>query len=277
MQRRQRQHLLHVDIGGAGNLPHPVRDLLRDEVVALHVGAGDLNVDGRRQSEVQDLRHDVGRLEEELHSRKAARQFLAQRADVSRRGVVMFRIQSHQDFRVAGADHAGIAIGEIEARIGQPNIVEDRHQFIFGDLLVQVFLNLIAEPGGLFHAQSGTGPHVQPHQAGIHRREEVLAQEEHQSHRQNAKRQKARSEHLAMSEGGFQKLVIAAAKLLETGLEPALVAPEDCLGPVRPVLMAAHDVHHQRRNQRSRQEVRGQHGEHHGFGQRHEQKPRHAR
>ncbi len=73
VERGQGQHLLHVDISRPRDLSHAVRDLLGDEVVGLHVGADDLDVDGRRQTEVQDLGDDVGRLEEELHSGEAAR------------------------------------------------------------------------------------------------------------------------------------------------------------------------------------------------------------
>src|SRR5271157_3319704 len=249
MKRRQRHHLLHVDIGSAGNLFHPVRDLLRDEVVALHISAGDLNIDRRRQSKVQDLSDDVGGLEEKLDARKAARQFFTQSADVLPGGMVMLRIQTNQDFRVAGANHAGIAVRKIDARIRQPNVVEDRHQFVFWDLLSKILLDVIGQPRRFFNAQPGTGPQMKPHQTGVNRREEVFAKEEHQAHRQNAEREKASREQFLMSEGGFQKLVITTAKLLETALERSLVTPEDRLWSSSLMLMTPHDVHHQRRDQ----------------------------
>ena len=85
VQRGRGEQLLHVDIGGAGNVPHPVGDLLRDVVVALLVGADHLHVDRRGQSEVQNLGDDVGRLEEELHAGEALRQHLAQVAGCGRR------------------------------------------------------------------------------------------------------------------------------------------------------------------------------------------------
>ena len=213
------EHLLHVDVGGAGNLSHPVGDLLGDEVIALHVGADDLDVDGRRQAEVQDLGDDVGRLEEELHSREVPGQFLAQLADVLRRGMMVLFIQSHQDLGVAAADHAGIAVGQIDTRIRQADVVKDGHQLVFGDLLAQILLHFIGKTGCFFDAQSGARPHVKPHQASINRREEVLAQEEHQSHREYAKGEKAGSEELAVSERGLQELVVAVAEFVEAALK----------------------------------------------------------
>src|SRR5271157_2220763 len=117
---------------------------------------------------------------------------------------------------------------------------------------------------------------MKPHQAGVNRREEVFAQEEHQAHRQNTEREKARREQFLMSEGGFQKLVITTAKLLETALERSLVTPEDRLWSSSLMLMTPHDVHHQRRDQGPREEIRSQHCEHHGFRQRHEQVSRDA-
>ncbi len=144
MQRRQVEQLLHVHVSGAGNAPQPVGNLLRDLVVGRHVGADELNVDGRRQAEVQDLGDDVGRLEEELHARELPRQLLAQLADVVRRRMMVLLIQAHQNFCVAGADHAGVAVGKIDAGVGQPDVVEDGDQLVFGDLLPQILLDFIA-------------------------------------------------------------------------------------------------------------------------------------
>ncbi len=78
-------------------------------------------------------------------------------------------------------------------------------------------------------------------------------------------------------QGGFQQLIVAAAELVEVGFKPALKAPHQRLGPCRPVLVSAHDVHHESGDERSRKEIRGEHGEDYGFGQRHKQKFRHSR
>ncbi len=200
-----------------------------------------------------------------------ARQIFAQPADVIRRRMMMLLIQAHQNFSVAGADHAGVAVGQVDAGVGQPDVVEDRVQFVFGDLLPQIGFDLVAQARGFFHSQSGTRPHVKTHQAGIDAREEILAQEEHQTHRQHAEGEEAGGEELAMLQRRFQQLIVAVAELIEAALKSALKASENRLRPRRLVLVAAHDVHHQRRNQSSREEIGRQHGEHHGFRQRHKQ------
>ena len=83
VQRGQRKLLLHVNVGRAGNVPHAVRDTLRNGVVALHVGADDLHVDGSGQSEIQDLGDDIRRLEEEFDAGKALRQIVPANSCVS--------------------------------------------------------------------------------------------------------------------------------------------------------------------------------------------------
>ena len=194
MQRRQVEQLLHVHVGSARNTPQPIGNLLRDGVVGCHVGANQLNVDGRGQAEVQDLGDDVGRLEEKLHTGKLPRQTLAQLADVVRCGMMVLLIQAHQDFRVAGADHAGIAVGKIDAGVRQPDVVEDRDQFVFRDLLPQILLDFIAKPCGFFHPQSGAAANVEPHLPGIDAGEEILAQKKHQQQGKYAEGEKASRE-----------------------------------------------------------------------------------
>src|ERR1039457_1867045 len=46
-ESRQAHHLLHVHVGGSGNLAHLVGNFLPEDVVPLHVRSHNLNVDGR--------------------------------------------------------------------------------------------------------------------------------------------------------------------------------------------------------------------------------------
>ena len=115
LQGGQIEHLLHVHVGRARDVPHAIGDLLGDGVIAGHILAHHLHVDRRGQAEVQDLRNDVGRLEEELDAREAARQLRAQLLDVTRGRVMMLGVERNQDLRVAGADDARIAVGQVDA------------------------------------------------------------------------------------------------------------------------------------------------------------------
>ena len=50
----------------------------------------------------------------------------------------MLLVQAHQDLRVAGADHTRVAIRQVDAGIRHPDVVEDRFDFVFRDLLAQI-------------------------------------------------------------------------------------------------------------------------------------------
>src|ERR1039458_9062464 len=80
-----------------------------------------------------------------------------------------------------------------------------------------------------------------------------------------------------MLEGGFQQLLVTAAKVFKLPLEAALEAAEERLWSLSAMLVAAHDVHDQRRDERSGKQIAGQHGEAHSLSQRYEQEFRHAR
>ena len=54
-------------------------------VVALQIRAHHLHIDGGGQAEIQNLRDDIGGLEEKFHPGKPARQFLPQTAQRIRR------------------------------------------------------------------------------------------------------------------------------------------------------------------------------------------------
>ena len=62
--------LVNVNVGGAGNVGHAFGELLGDLVTGFAIAADDLHIDGCGQAEVENLRRDVGGLEEEGHVRK---------------------------------------------------------------------------------------------------------------------------------------------------------------------------------------------------------------
>src|SRR5207253_10528472 len=99
VERGRVEPLVHVRVDRAGDLPDRLRQLAGQPRVRGDVGAAELHVDGRGQAEVEDLRDDVGRLEEELDAREAPRQLGAQVRDELRRGIVAFA-QRQQDLAV---------------------------------------------------------------------------------------------------------------------------------------------------------------------------------
>src|ERR1035437_263558 len=142
---------------------------------------------------------------------------------------------------------------------------------------MQELLHLVAKTGCFFHPQTGAAAQVQPYQAGVNRWKKILSQEEHPDQRQQAERKKKAGEQPAMLDRSFQQLVVAAAELVETPFKSALKSSHERLRAGRLMLVSSHDVHHEGGDERSRKEIRGQHGEDHGLGERHEEKFRHAR
>src|SRR4029077_9198303 len=142
-------------------MPHFIGDLLRDLIAVGHVRSDDLYIDGRGQTEIQNLRDNIGRLEEEFHARKAAWQYFAQMTDVVGGGMVMLGIKRDQNLGIAGTDRSIGAIGLIDAGVWQADVIENRLEFTIRNLLVQRCLDLVNEPRRLLHAQAGTGAYVQ--------------------------------------------------------------------------------------------------------------------
>src|SRR5208282_3988078 len=157
--------------------------------------------------------------------------------DVPRRRMVMFRIESDQDLRIAGANRSVRTVGLVDAGIGQTDVVENRLQFILRNLLPQDALDLVAEPRRFFHPQPGTPAYVQAQLPRIHLWKEVLSQKREYPEREHAEDQKEKHERSAMLERGFQQLLVAPAEFFELALESTLEATERRLGRFRAMLV----------------------------------------
>src|SRR6185369_12179495 len=148
VKRRIIIQLLHMDIDCTGNVTHAVGDLLSYGVVAGIVGTGELDIDGSRSSEVENLGNDVSRLEEELDARKLSRQFATKLADVLFGRLVLF-VESHEDLGIGGADGAGVAVGQIDSAVGQTDVVENRLCFALRNVAPDFLFDLIDQARGL--------------------------------------------------------------------------------------------------------------------------------
>src|SRR6476619_3279830 len=94
------RHLMQADVNRARNLLHPPLDLTRDCIVRLVGKTGDLNVDWRRQTEIQNLADDIRRLEVETQLREALREFPTQRLHVIRSRPVMVGLERNENLAV---------------------------------------------------------------------------------------------------------------------------------------------------------------------------------
>src|SRR5262249_14256310 len=93
-------YLVHMHVGGAGNTRDPGRQLLRYLVVRFSIATDYLQVNRRRQPEIQDLARDIGRLKEEDHIRESAMKALAEHYFVVAGGAVFFLVQRDEDLAI---------------------------------------------------------------------------------------------------------------------------------------------------------------------------------
>ncbi len=166
-------------------------DALSDREVRVGIEAGDCDVDRSGRAEVQNLSDDVGGLKEKLNAGEALRQLRAHFVDVVGGGAVLF-IELDEDFAVGSAERAGVAVAEIDAAIGDAEIVENGLQFVRRDRLANGGVDLVGEARGFFDAKAGARAEVHADLAGVNFGEEVAAEDEEQAAGEEAENQKAR-------------------------------------------------------------------------------------
>ena len=113
-----------------------------DAAIVGNVGTVDLNVDRRRQTEVQGLGHDVGRQDIESHSGKLARELLAQGPDVAGSRVVLL-IQRDKHIGIGFPGESGVVVHKVDVADRQADIVEDIVDFSRRNGLPNAVLYLI--------------------------------------------------------------------------------------------------------------------------------------
>jgi hypothetical protein len=170
---------MDMDVDGSGNFADFAGQQRRLLETRVHVGAEDLHVHGGGLAEIEDLGHDVGGLEEEFDAGEFFGKLAAEFLDIAVGGLVAL-LERDQDFAVERPDGAGIAVGQVDAAIGQAEIVEHRLQFITRNDGPHEFIDQIGEAGGLLDACAGRRPHVQADGGGVDAGKEILPDHENQ-------------------------------------------------------------------------------------------------
>ncbi len=116
--------LLNPQIGRSGDISHLREQCVCIEPVSLQVVSDDLNVDRCGQAKIEDLADHVGRQESKAHTRELLRECQTKLMNVVVRGVVIDR-QRHKNVRIRCAHRRRIAVGKIDATIGQAYVVND--------------------------------------------------------------------------------------------------------------------------------------------------------
>ena len=184
---RRVEDLLHVHVDRARHPGQLARDLVGHRVVPVVLldRAADLDVDRRRQSEVEDLADDVGGLGEEFEIGKAPRQLIAQRLQIDGRRTVL-RAQRDEDFPVGRSDADAVAQRQVDV-VQQADVVGDHAQFVGGNHLAQIVFDLLEVDLRLLDPRARRAPDVQPQLAGVDSGKEVAANERVQAERGDGK------------------------------------------------------------------------------------------
>ena len=214
--------LLDARVGCAGNIADLIEHALGEGAVAVEVGADDLNIDGRREAEVENLGDDVHRQRVKSDAGILACQHVAQTLDIGRGGVVIFG-ELHLDVGVGRADGRGGRVGEIQSRVRQADVIDDGDHLIGGNLLADGVVDVVAEQGRLFNARAGAGAHVNLELAGVHGGEEVLPQRGRQKpHRTHGKDEEEDQKDRGVVHAQGKQPQVAVAQFLKAGLEGKL-------------------------------------------------------
>jgi hypothetical protein len=274
--------LREVHVHRAGDLLDASGELLRELVGRLVVAgrADDLHVDRRGEAEVEDLRRDVGRQEEEGRVGVGGRELGPELAHILGRRPVL-RLQRDEDLSVSRRDGSALAEREVDAAVRRPEDVEHRRDLGGRDDRLDRVLDpceallALLDPGARWAAD------MELHQAGIDGREEVTPDEREEGEREANEREEGPDRDLATGEGEGEEAAVSAPHALEAALEHREEPAGDALrrlvhGARVRVRFAAEEVHHERRHERAREDVRGDHREHDGERERHEERLRRA-
>ena len=186
--------------------------------VRLRQRPADLDVDRRRQAEVEDLVDDVGRLCEEPELRKPLRQLVAKRLEV-RRGRAMRRVERDHDLAVGGPDRHVVAERQVDG-IRHADVVGDHVELVGRNHLADVVLDALEVVFGLFDPRSGRRPDMQPQLSRVDGWKEIAADKRIERQRHECERQKHADHEDRMGQRPVERPFIRANEPDETGLEP---------------------------------------------------------
>src|ERR1700750_14891 len=134
-------NLMHMNVDRTGNRGKSLAQVACDLVVCRIVTL-DLDIDRRGKAKVQDLRNDVGRLEEEGQIRELTLQLQPQLFDVPLGWAMMLFVKRDQDLAVGAADGGAIAEGVVEGLRTETDVVDDELKLICRNGLADLIFHL---------------------------------------------------------------------------------------------------------------------------------------
>src|SRR5262249_60842377 len=113
---------MQMDVGHTLDGAQAFGDTGGDFVVLLPVDSRELDVDGSGEAEVEDLRHDVGGLEEEGQVGELRGQLTAQGGDVRRRRFTAVVLQRDEDLAGPHAGRGAVPESHASAEVCTPAV-----------------------------------------------------------------------------------------------------------------------------------------------------------
>src|SRR6202051_1942656 len=157
-------------VDDAGNRGKALTELLCNRKV-VQVGAHRPDVDLRRQSEVQNLRHDVGRLEIERNFGKYGGQHLTQFLEIIG-GWLVALLQLDLDDTVVDSNRGTVRECQIVGPRRQPDIVDNEPAVLVRNDFADLVLDRLEYRLGAFDARPGGRANVKLDLAAVDQRAE---------------------------------------------------------------------------------------------------------
>src|SRR5216684_1908829 len=132
----------------------------------------------------------------------------------------MLRRERHYDIRILGPNRSRIAVGKIDAAVGQANVINDAGKLLRRYLLADFIFHLVTQSSRFFNARSGWGAQVQREFATIYRWEKILSQPRDQSQGKDAGQKKAGNKDAAVINKCLEQPAICVPDTLKTTFEP---------------------------------------------------------
>ena len=209
------EELLNSKISRPRDGSHFLKQRVCIEPVSRQVVSDDLNVDGSWQAKIQNLADHVGGQKRECNARELLWKRQTKLVNVVVRGMVLGG-QGHKNVGIRCANRSRITVGEIDAAVGQANVVNDALDFVRWNLPSNRLLDQIAQVGRFFNAHSGGSTQMKFESTAVNAGEEVAAQPRNQN-RQGAETEgKERDQESApVMERELQQAAIAPTKVFE--------------------------------------------------------------
>lgn len=177
------------------------------------------------------------------------------------------RVQRDEDLAVRRPERHAVREGEIDGR-RLPDVVEHQRDLVPRDEATDRRFHVRKHLFGLLDPRAGRRPHVKPELPGVHGRKEVASDEREEGESTGDDQGKGHEHARAPSEGRLQRPDVGPPERLEASIEGVMDAAEcaergaTAVGMV--VNLAREQVADAGGDDRAREQVRGQHGEHDG-------------